>query len=137
MAAAWNRGSSPRVTVEWFLPAPNNKPSLPGLTRQSTVRPTPSVAYYVYILASKPNGTLYIGVSNDLMRRVYEHREGVVDGFTARHDIKRLVYYEEHAHARQAIQREKNMKHWSRAWKIDLIERENPQWVDLWESIAS
>ena len=88
--------------------------------------------YCVYILASQPHGTLYIGVTNDLMRRVYEHREGLVDGFTKTHGVKRLVYYECHERIERAIQREKTMKHWSRAWKIALIERENPQWVDLW-----
>jgi putative endonuclease len=110
---------------------------LPGLTRQSIVQLTSSVAYYVYILASQPNGTLYIGVTNDLIRRVYEHREGLADGFTKRHGVKDLVYYEIHDRVEQAIQREKNMKHWSRAWKINLIERENPLWTDLWSSIAS
>jgi putative endonuclease len=110
---------------------------LPGLTRQSIVRPTPLVVYYVYILASKPNGTLYIGVTNDLVRRVYEHREGVADGFTKRHGVKCLVYYEVYDQVDRALQREKNMKHWSRAWKVALIARENPQWSDLWDSIAS
>ncbi|GAB4374384.1 MAG: GIY-YIG nuclease family protein [Kiloniellaceae bacterium] len=95
------------------------------------------MAYYVYILASAPNGTLYIGVTNDLVRRVYEHREGLADGFTNRHGVKTLVYYEAHERVEQAIQREKNMKHWSRAWKVELIQRDNPHWSDLWDSIAS
>lgn len=92
--------------------------------------------YYVYILASRPQGTLYIGVTNDLLRRVYEHREGMVDGFTKTYGVKQLVYYEPHQDIQRAIQREKTMKHWSRAWKIALIERENPQWNDLWDSLS-
>ena len=92
--------------------------------------------YYVYILASRPHGTLYIGVTNDLLRRVHEHREGLVDGFTKTHGVKCLVYYEPHKDIQQAIQREKTMKHWSRAWKIALIERDNPQWVDLWDGLS-
>jgi len=94
------------------------------------------VPYYVYILASRPQGTLYIGVTNDLLRRVYEHREGMVDGFTKTYGVKQLVYYEPHQDIQRAIQREKTMKHWSRAWKIALIERENPQWNDLWDSLS-
>jgi putative endonuclease len=94
------------------------------------------VTYYVYILASRPQGTLYIGVTNDLIRRTYEHREGLVDGFTKRHNVKTLVYYELHDSIERAIQRERTMKHWSRAWKIALIERGNPQWSDLWHGLS-
>ena len=93
------------------------------------------MAYYVYIMASQPHGTLYIGVTSDLLRRVYEHREGLTGGFTKRHSVKALVYYAEYGRIEDAIQREKTLKHWSRAWKISLIERENPQWVDLWHSL--
>ena len=95
------------------------------------------MAYYVYILASQPNGTLYIGVTTDLVRRVHEHREDLADGFTKRHGVKRLVYYETYDRVEQALRREKNMKHWSRAWTVELIERANPLWSDLWDSIAS
>ncbi|GBE41948.1 GIY-YIG nuclease superfamily protein [bacterium BMS3Bbin10] len=91
---------------------------------------------WVYILASRPRGTLYIGVTNDLVRRVHEHREGLADGFSKDHEVKRLVYYEEHATMPLAIQREKNIKHWSRRWKIDLITGMNPDWVDLWDDIS-
>jgi len=77
--------------------------------------------YWVYILASGLGGTLYTSVTNDLVRRVFEHRENVVPGFTKRYDVKQLVYFEMHATAAAAIQREKNIKHWSREWKIDLI----------------
>ena len=100
------------------------------------VRPTPVVGYYVYILASRPHGTLYIGVTNDLVRRVYEHREGLAAGFTKRHGVKMLVYFEQHDRVEQALQREKTLKHWRRDWKIDLIENANPHWVDLWTDIT-
>jgi putative endonuclease len=91
--------------------------------------------YYVYILASQKNGTLYIGVTNDVIRRVHEHREGLTEGFTKRHSVKRLVYVEAHDRAEQAIQREKNLKHWVRAWKVALIERDNPDWNDLYGTL--
>jgi len=94
------------------------------------------MSYWVYILASKPFGTLYVGVTNDVVRRAYEHREGLLDGFTKQHDVKTLVYYEEHATALEAIQREKNIKHWPRAWKVDLVRELNPEWRDLFEEIA-
>jgi len=91
--------------------------------------------FWVYILASSPGGTLYVGVTNDLMRRTYEHREGLVPGFTKRYWVKQLVYYEPHDTAYTAIQREKNIKHWSREWKIDLIASMNPGWRDLYDEI--
>jgi putative endonuclease len=94
------------------------------------------VSYWTYILCNKPHGTLYVGITNDLVRRGYEHREGVVEGFTKRYAIKRLVYSEEHATALDAIAREKTLKRWPRAWKIALIERTNPNWDDLYEGIA-
>ena len=93
-------------------------------------------SYWVYLLASRPRGTLYVGVTNNLVRRVIEHREGLVDGFTRDYGVKLLVYYEEHATAMAAIQRVKNIKHWSRAWKIDLIRSMNPAWRDLHDDIA-
>jgi putative endonuclease len=91
----------------------SSKASLLGLARQSM--PTCRMKdYWIYILASRPRGTLYVGMTNDLVRRVYEHREGVVDGFTKEYGVKTLVFYEQHATAIAAIQREKNIKHWSR-----------------------
>ncbi|WP_407193538.1 GIY-YIG nuclease family protein [Bradyrhizobium sp. STM 3566] len=90
----------------------------------------------MYILASKPGGTLYIGVTNILVRRVYEHREGLADGFTKRYGVKALVYFEAHDTIAAALQREKNMKHWSREWKIDLIVKSNPTWQDPYDEIA-
>lgn len=89
------------------------------------------MAYYVYILASDRNGTLYVGVTNDLLRRVYEHKEGAAEGFTKRHSVKRLVYFEVHESIEAAIRREKALKHWPRDWKLNLVERDNPDWRDL------
>jgi putative endonuclease len=90
---------------------------------------------YVYILTNRPNGTLYVGVTSDLVRRVAEHREGAVKGFTKRYGLKRLVYFEVYDEIVTAIQREKNMKHWSRTWKVRLILQSNPEWDDLFESL--
>lgn len=91
----------------------------------------PMNTYYVYILASEKNGTLYIGVTNDLRRRLYEHKQGLVDGFTKQYDVKSLVHFEETGSIDDAIAREKQLKHWNRAWKIELIEKTNPGWRDL------
>jgi putative endonuclease len=91
---------------------------------------------WLYILANRPGGTLYAGVTNDLIRRVSEHRQGSVEGFTRRHNVKMLVYYERHETVPLAIQREKNIKHWSREWKIDLIVSLNPEWRDLYDEIC-
>ncbi|MGC2125539.1 MAG: GIY-YIG nuclease family protein [Xanthobacteraceae bacterium] len=93
-------------------------------------------SYWLYIIASRPRGTLYVGMTNDLIRRVYEHREGLAENFTQEHRVKMLIYFEHHATAIAAIQREKNIKHWSRKWKIDLIRSVNPDWHDLWQDIA-
>ncbi len=91
---------------------------------------------WVYIMSNKMNGTLYIGVTSDLVRRVYEHREGLVDGFTKAHELKRLVYFEAHDEIGAAIQREKSLKRWSRAWKVELIQKINPFWDDLFDQIC-
>lgn len=90
----------------------------------------------VYILSSQRNGTLYVGVTSDLVRRVWEHKNDAVDGFTKRYGVHDLVYYELHADMIAAIAREKQLKKWNRAWKIELIEAGNPEWRDLWEDIA-
>ncbi len=87
--------------------------------------------YYVYILASKKNGTLYIGVTNDLERRMHEHRAGLIRGFTKKYDVHMLVYFEETSDIDAALNREKCLKKWNRAWKIRLIEEANPNWQDL------
>jgi putative endonuclease len=91
---------------------------------------------WTYIITNKPNGILYVGVTSDLARRIWEHREGVADGFTKRHGLKRLVYVERHDEIVRAIQREKNLKHWSRAWKVGLILADNPEWRDLYDLIG-
>ncbi len=88
---------------------------------------------WVYMMTNRPNGTLYIGVTSDLARRAGEHREGVADGFTKRYGLKRLVYAECHDEITTAIQREKTMKHWPRAWKVRLIHAQNPRWDDLYD----
>ena len=90
---------------------------------------------YLYILASKPHGTIYIGVTNDLVRRVYEHKNDLVSGFTKTYSVHDLVYYEVHSDMREAILREKRLKKWSRKWKIELIEETNPKWKDLYHSL--
>lgn len=89
------------------------------------------MVYYTYILCSRKNGTLYIGVTNDIVRRLYEHKNKAVKGFTAKYDIDRLVYVEVYESIEDAIYREKCIKKWNRAWKIRLIESINPQWKDL------
>jgi putative endonuclease len=90
----------------------------------------------VYILASQRNGTLYVGVTSDLLRRVWEHRSDAVPGFTRHYGVKNLVYAEFHPTMESAIVREKRLKKWRRAWKIDLVERDNPKWRDLYEELA-
>ena len=91
---------------------------------------------WVYIMTNKPRGTLYIGVTSDLPRRTWEHREGVVEGFTKRLGLKRLVFAEKHEDIQTAVQREKTMKHWPRAWKLTVIVAQNPDWDDLYEKLA-
>ncbi len=91
---------------------------------------------WVYMMTNRPNGTLYVGVTGDLSRRAWEHREGVADGFTKRYGLKRLVYAEPHDDIRTAIQREKNMKHWPRSWKVQLILEANPEWEDLYDRLG-
>jgi len=90
----------------------------------------------VYILASQRNGTLYIGVTSDLVKRVWQHREGLVDGFTKQYGVKMLVWYEQHETMDSAISKEKAMKKWLRQWKLSTIEQNNPDWVDLWAEIT-
>jgi putative endonuclease len=91
--------------------------------------------YWVYILASRRNGTLYVGVTNDLVRRAQEHREDLVPGFTRKHGVKLLVYFELHQDINSAILREKRIKRWHRKWKLELIEAKNSQWRDLWTDL--
>lgn len=94
------------------------------------------MAYFVYLLASDRNGTLYVGVTNDLVRRVYEHKNKILRGFTSQYGVDRLVWFETYDDPTNAIAREKDIKKWHRAWKLRLIEQPNPQWVDLYDQIS-
>jgi putative endonuclease len=91
--------------------------------------------YSIYILASKRNGTLYVGFTGDLVKRVYEHKNNMAEGFTKKYNVHRLVYYETGGDYEGALQREKRIKEWQRKWKIELIEKVNPEWRDLYEDI--
>ena len=93
--------------------------------------------YYPYILASEKNGTLYIGITSNLIKRIQEHKAGIIKGFTQKYNVKKLVYYEQTIDANSAIAREKALKKWKRDWKIQLIEKENPNWEDLYFKIIS
>lgn len=90
---------------------------------------------WVYIVTNRPNGTLYLGVTANLSRRIYEHREGLCEGFTRRYGLTRLVWFEPHDDIATALQRERTMKHWKRAWKVKLIHEMNPEWADLYERL--
>ena len=93
------------------------------------------VASYVYIMASKKHGTIYVGVTSDIKRRVLQHKEYLTTGFTQRYHVHMLVYFEEHSDVRDAIKREKQLKKWNREWKIRLIEKVNPEWKDLYNDL--
>jgi len=92
--------------------------------------------FYVYILASNRNGTLYTGMTSNFVQRIWQHRQNVIEGFATKYGVKKLVYYEVHHDPESAITREKQIKKWRRAWKLDLIESRNPAWKDLYELIA-
>lgn len=92
--------------------------------------------YYVYILFNKRNGTLYTGVTDDLVRRVYEHKNKLLNGFSSKYDVDKLGYFEYHQHIEEAITREKQIKTWLRKWKLELIEKDNPDWSDLYNDIV-
>lgn len=93
--------------------------------------------FYIYILASLHNRVLYIGLTTDLRKRVWEHKNGVIKGFTKKYNVNRLVYYEVHDNAEAGTKRERNMKEWKRQWKIELIEKDNSEWIDLYEEICA
>jgi putative endonuclease len=95
-----------------------------------------SKQFYVYIMTNKKQGTIYIGVTSDLVKRAWQHKMSVVDGFTKKYNLKYLVYYEEYSDPENAIRREKRLKEWKRQWKIDLIQNQNPNWHDLYPSIV-
>ena len=90
----------------------------------------------VYILASQRNGTLYLGITSNLIKRIWEHKNNLVEGFTQKHNVHQLVYFEQHGDMLAAIAREKQLKKWNRDWKLALIEKSNPEWRDLWEDIV-
>ncbi len=92
--------------------------------------------FYVYIICNKRNGSLYTGITSELIKRIYEHKNKLVDGFTMKYDIQRLVWYEIHNTAESAIAREKRMKKWERKWKLEIIEKDNPGWNDLYDDIC-
>jgi len=94
------------------------------------------VAFFVYILANKPNGTLYVAMTDDLVKRVWQHRNEIIPGFTQRYGVKTLVWFETHDSRESAFIRERRLKKWRRAWKLALIERANPRWRDLWPEIS-
>ena len=94
------------------------------------------MSYYVYILASRRDGAIYVGITNDLVRRIYEHRTKAVPGFTSKYNITLLVWFESYDDPISAITREKELKKWKRSWKVQLIEAENPKWSDLYETIC-
>jgi putative endonuclease len=91
--------------------------------------------YFVYILSNKRNGTMYVGVTNNLERRIHEHKNKLADGFTKKYGLDKLVYFEETDNVRDALEREKQLKKWNRRWKMDLIEKDNPEWEDLTKSL--
>ncbi len=91
---------------------------------------------WVYVMTNRPHGVLYVGVTSDIARRAWEHREGVADGFTKRYGLKRLVFVEWHEDIRTAVQRERTVKHWPRAWKVRIIEAANPGWDDLYDRLG-
>ncbi len=93
------------------------------------------IIYYVYILASRKNGTLYIGVTDNLVKRVHEHKNKLIDGFTKKYCVHNLVYFEQINDIKSTIQREKQLKKWKRQWKINLIEKNNPEWKDLYNNL--
>jgi len=95
------------------------------------------MAFFVYILASGRNGTLYVGMTDDLTKRIWQHRNGLILGFTQRYSVKTLVWYESHESREFAFIRERQLKKWNRAWKLALIGQENPQWQDLWAVVAA
>jgi putative endonuclease len=95
------------------------------------------MAFYVYILANKRNGTLYVGMTDDLAKRIWQHREGLIEGFTRLYGVKMLVWREAHDSRESAFKRERQIKKWNRTWKLELIEADNPSWRDLWDELNS
>ena len=106
------------------------------MTRECpSLRHNPPMDYFVYVMASQKNGTLYVGVTNNLVRRVYEHKNNLVEGFTKQYDVHTLVWFESTPSIEAAIAREKQLKNWKREWKLALLEKTNPDWLDLYDSL--
>jgi len=120
---------SPNLVMAGLDPAISDTVAIGKLAWQARLMP----GGWVYFMTNRRDGVLYVGVTSDLAKRAWEHREGVVEGFTRSYRLKRLVYAEHHDNIRDAIQREKNLKHWPRAWKIEPIESLNPEWTDLYD----
>jgi putative endonuclease len=93
--------------------------------------------FYVYILSSQRNGTLYVGSTSELIKRIYEHKNKIIPGFTAKYNVSRLVYFENHSSYDEAARREKRIKNWCRQWKLNLIEKDNPDWNDLYDDLIA
>jgi len=125
------RGLDPRIHTVTGATGPRTVALL-----RTNAENEPMEGGWVYIMTNRANGTLYIGVTSNLARRVWEHRQGVADGFTKKYRLERLVWAERHDDIRNAIQREHNLKHWPRAWKIQLILAENPRWNDLYDQLG-
>src|SRR5438270_2788743 len=132
------------TSVKGALQRITQSTSWPGLSRPSTRilagHATPPhtrimLEAWIYMMTNRPNGVLYLGVTADLIRRVWQHREGLVEGFTKRYGLTRLVYVERHPDIGSAIRREMTMKHWPRTWKVRLILRDNPEWTDLYDQL--
>jgi putative endonuclease len=112
------------------------EPSWPGLSRPSTSCFNLLMGGWVYFMTNRRNGVLYVGVTSNLPQRAFQHRDGVIKGFTKQYGLKALVYFEQFDDIRDAIQREKTIKHWPRAWKVRLIHGMNPEWKDLYDTLA-
>ena len=93
--------------------------------------------YYVYVLASQRNGTLYVGITSNLIKRIWEHKNKAIEGFTQKYNVDKLVYFEQYRDLENAIKREKRLKKYNRQWKLELIEKENPEWRDLYNELVS
>ena len=130
------KGISADLTKKHFLSVIPAK-LVPGLNREPESRKAKmNIQPAVYILASKRNGTLYIGVTSDLVKRIWQHKNNMIEGFTKRYSVHQLVWYELHDNMLSAIEREKRIKEWKRKWKLDLIEHLNPNWMDLYHKLV-
>ena len=125
-------GSSPDATENLYVIPDGLQPDPES---RNLIKTVAMKQYYVYILANKRNGTLYVGVTNNLIRRIYEHKNNLIKGFTKKYRVHTLVYFEQYDDVEIALQREKQLKWWKRRWKLELIERDNPRWEDLYQEL--